>query len=189
MRPIFTIHAGEYLVADYIERTRGKQLNVWVPSKDTGIDLLVTNKANSSTASLQVKLSKDYKPELASNDYEKEIVATGWLTLDHQKIAQSTADLWVIILVSHERKIPPQHIVISPKELLERLVAVHGKSKKYHFYPRIKKTKEGQMLAFEGRGLQKTEQQAIVQGTLKLGARDLTPFLENWKALDKLATK
>ena len=46
MRPIFTIHAGEYLVANYIEQHYGKAqgVRVGVPSKDDGIDLLVTSK-------------------------------------------------------------------------------------------------------------------------------------------------
>jgi hypothetical protein len=41
MRPIFTVHAGEFLAGQYIEREFKK--NVWVPRKDTGIDLLVTD--------------------------------------------------------------------------------------------------------------------------------------------------
>src|SRR5690554_1866372 len=45
MQPLFTIHAGEYLVGSHIEQhlrdPNGDKVNVWVPSKDTGIDLLV----------------------------------------------------------------------------------------------------------------------------------------------------
>jgi hypothetical protein len=42
MRPLFTVHAGEILVGQYIEQSfKGK--NVWVPTKDLGVDLLVTN--------------------------------------------------------------------------------------------------------------------------------------------------
>ena len=43
MRPIFTVHAGEFLVGEHIEK-KFPELNVWIPSKDTGVDLLVTNK-------------------------------------------------------------------------------------------------------------------------------------------------
>lgn len=42
MKPIFSIHAGEYLVGSFIEETY-KDYNVWIPSKDTGVDFLVTN--------------------------------------------------------------------------------------------------------------------------------------------------
>ena len=61
MKPLFTIHAGEYLTGEYIERNY-PHWNVWVPSKDTGIDLLVTDETNSKTVSLQVKFSKDFNP-------------------------------------------------------------------------------------------------------------------------------
>ncbi|GAG73038.1 unnamed protein product [marine sediment metagenome] len=56
MRPMFTIHAGEYLVGSYIEE-KLKDFNVWVPSKDKGVDLLVTDSKNKKTVSLQVKFS------------------------------------------------------------------------------------------------------------------------------------
>jgi hypothetical protein len=39
MRPIFTIHAGEFIVGEHLER-KFKGLNIWVPTKDTGVDLL-----------------------------------------------------------------------------------------------------------------------------------------------------
>ena len=59
MQPLFTVHGGEYLVGSHIEQhlraPNGDKVNVWVPSKDTGIDLLVTDKANKKTTSLQVK--------------------------------------------------------------------------------------------------------------------------------------
>ena len=37
MKTLFTIHAGEYLVGDYIQDFYPRW-NVWVPSKDTGIE-------------------------------------------------------------------------------------------------------------------------------------------------------
>jgi len=39
MKSLFTIHAGEYLVASHIEQ-HYKRVNVWIPSRDTGVDLL-----------------------------------------------------------------------------------------------------------------------------------------------------
>ncbi len=42
MKTLFTIHAGEFLVGDHISRRFGLKYDVWVPAKDTGIDLLVT---------------------------------------------------------------------------------------------------------------------------------------------------
>jgi hypothetical protein len=52
MQPMFTVHAGEYLVGSYVE-DKFKNYKVWVPSKDTGIDLLVTDAKNSRAVSLQ----------------------------------------------------------------------------------------------------------------------------------------
>ena len=51
MKPMFTVHAGEYLVGSYIEENF-KNLNIWVPSRDSGIDLLITNKDNKKTVSI-----------------------------------------------------------------------------------------------------------------------------------------
>ncbi len=51
MKPIFTIHAGEYLFGSYIEKNF-KNLNVWVPTKDTGIDFLVSDASNKKTITL-----------------------------------------------------------------------------------------------------------------------------------------
>src|SRR5436305_1888957 len=43
MKPLFTIHAGEFLVASYIEQ-RFKDYLVWLPSRDLGVDLLLPTK-------------------------------------------------------------------------------------------------------------------------------------------------
>ena len=60
MQPLFTIHAGEYLVGSHIEQRlqdpNGDEVNVWVSSKDTGIDLFVTDKTNKNTTSPSVSL-------------------------------------------------------------------------------------------------------------------------------------
>ena len=182
MRPLFTVHAGEFLVGEFIEKSF-PGLNVWVPSKDTGIDLLVTNTAASTMVSLQVKLSRDYKPPEASSDFDHILMAAGWLTLAHDKIAKSTADYWVFVLVSHERKMRPQFIVIPPSELLRRLIAVHGKAKTYHFYPWVTKT----LMTLDGRGLLKSEKKQLADGSLVLGERDISQFLGNWSALENIA--
>ena len=42
----------------HIEREFKK--NIWVATKDTGVDLLGTNQKNTKTISLQVKFSKDF---------------------------------------------------------------------------------------------------------------------------------
>ncbi len=59
MKPIFSVHAGEYLTGSHIEG-KFRHVNVWLPAKDTGIDLLVSDSTNRHTVSLQVKFSKDF---------------------------------------------------------------------------------------------------------------------------------
>lgn len=182
MHPLFTVHAGEFIVGNFIER-KFPNLNVWIPAKDTGIDLLVTNRNNSAAVSLQVKFSRDYKEPKAASDFDRGLVAAGWMTLAHEKIANSTADYWVFVLVSLERKVQPHFIVMRPSELLDRLVEIHGRSKSYSFYPWI--TDSGMVL--QGRGLGKKDKEALATGSLALGHRDLSKFLGNWSALERLA--
>lgn len=181
MRPLFTIHAGEFLVGEYIEKNF-PSLNVWVPAKDTGIDLLITGKTNRRSVSLQVKLSRDYKVAEAVSAFERSIAAAGWLTIKHEKLAASTADLWVIVLVSHERKMKPRFIVIPPKELLRRLTVIHSRSKLYHFYPWV----TNNSICLDGRGLMRAHKRQLVDGTIVLGDRDLSAYLESWSSLREL---
>jgi hypothetical protein len=61
MKPLFTIHEGEFLVGDYINRKLGRKFDVWVPSKDSGVDLLVTRKRHEGKpVRLQVKFSRSF---------------------------------------------------------------------------------------------------------------------------------
>jgi hypothetical protein len=80
MRPIFTVHAGEYLVACEIE-TRFPEYRVWIPSKDSGIDLLVTDDACRKVASIQVKFSKDHLASGKESRATEEIKSGGWWKL------------------------------------------------------------------------------------------------------------
>lgn len=181
MRPIFTVHAGEFLVGEYIEQ-QYRSLDAWIPTKDSGIDLLVTDTGARRAISLQVKFSRDYLSPVATETFHSLLLTAGWLNFDHGKIENSPAQWWVIVLVSHERKAKPQFIVIPPAELLSRLVQIHGKTKRYQFYPWVTKTG----LCLEGRGLNKEERAQLADGTLDLGARDLSQYLNKWPCLDDL---
>src|ERR1035438_7594469 len=92
MKPLFTVHAGEYLVGAHIERTHPRW-NVWVPSKDTGIDLLVTEAKNRKAVSLQVKFSKDFTPFDRSLVVRNHLLASGWWTHDLRKIDRKSTRL------------------------------------------------------------------------------------------------
>ena len=181
MRPLFTIHAGEYLVGSYIEE-KFKTLNVWVPSKDTGTDLLVTEKLNRKSVSLQVKFSKDFLVTHMSNTFQRGLKACGWWSLNHDKIELSKADFWVFVLHSFNQRIL-QFIIIRPAELLKALTAIHGRPKTFQSY--IWVTKKNR--CWETRGLKKADQILIANNAFKNPDRDLTRHLNNWQVIrDKL---
>jgi len=175
MRPIFTIHAGEYLVGSHIE-AKYKDLNVWLPTKDTGIDLLVTDKRNKKAVSLQIKFSKDFN---ATNDADdKELKSRGWWTLKRSKIQSSKADFWVFVLYGFEKK-NRVFVVIEPRELLNRLRSIHGSKSLYHVYFVI--TKSGK--CWETRGMKQRDILLITQNEFSDSKRDFTPNLNDWKTV------
>ncbi len=181
MRPIFTIHAGEYLVASHIESTF-KGLNVWVPSKDTGVDLLVTDKTNKKTVSLQVKFSKDFLIQNSTAYLRENLAAWGWWSLNPEKMEKSVADLWVFTLMSiHSKKI--QYVILPPKTLHEFLTSIHGKMKVWQTYLMI--TKKGQ--CWETRGLSKDEQIQIAKHDYSNPDRNLSQYVNYWQGISSLA--
>jgi hypothetical protein len=93
MKPLVTIHAGEYLVGAYIEQ-HFKRINVWIPLRDTGIDLLVSDRRNGRSLSLQVKFSKDFLVTHMGPAFQKQLRACGWWTINREKLRTSPADYW-----------------------------------------------------------------------------------------------
>ncbi|MDD2468071.1 MAG: hypothetical protein PHI97_29180 [Desulfobulbus sp.] len=180
MKPIFTIHAGEYLVGDFLEK-QFSNCEIWVPSKDTGTDLLITNSLDrKKNAGIQVKFSKDFLPEMEAT-FHSSLSACGWWTLNPQKIQTSNAELWILAPYSFiERRI--QFIIIEPEELSERLDLIHGKPKTMNVYLWV--TKDGK--CFETRGLSKTIQKEIVNGKYSSvdKNRDFTNHLNAWNAIE-----
>jgi hypothetical protein len=182
MKPIFTIHAGEYLVAAEIEK-EFKDVTVWLPSKDTGIDLLLTDKSNKKTTSLQVKFSKDFNTTHAKENLRPNIKGTGWWTLNKEKIENSQADYWVFIIYSLERK-THDYIIIDPKNLLNLFGNLNRTKNSLHCYFTVTTANK----AFETRGLKNNEIQQICDGEYSNEQRDITQFLNNWQPiLDKLS--
>ncbi len=78
MKPLFTIHEGEFLVGDHIIRNLSGKYDVWVPAKDHGVDLLITAKrGRPKPVKLQVKFSRGYEPKRMPSD---KFLAWGWFT-------------------------------------------------------------------------------------------------------------
>src|SRR5580704_6692436 len=123
MRPMFTIHAGEYLVGAHVQRRL--KLNVWIPAKDTGIDLLVTDRENRRAVSLQAKYGKDFLPEEKNPELREKLRCISWFTLNRAKLASSPADFWVFVLHGFKSKVP-DFMVIRTAELRQRMAKLHN---------------------------------------------------------------
>lgn len=177
MKSLFTIHVGEYLVGSYIERDF-KNVNVWVPSKDTGIDLLLTNSNNSKTVSLQVKFSKDFLTTSMDEVFQKGLKSCGWWTLDKSKIKKSKADYWVFVLHRFNAK-DLEFVIIQPKKLIQLFNRLKREGNILQSY--IWVTEKGR--CWETRGLKKQDQILLANHSYKNTNRDLTTYLNNWKPI------
>ena len=180
MQSLFTIHAGEYLVGSYIEKHFTKY-NVWLPSKDSGIDLLVTNAKNNKTVALQVKYSKDYTTTYMTSQFDNCFRSWGWWTLNPQKIKTSKADLWVFVMQSFAQK-SIECVVIPPKLLLSTLKEIHGSQiTRYQTYMWVRDDNT----CWETRGLSKPEKQSLAKKDCEEEKRNLTAYLNNWSVMKK----
>jgi len=174
MRPIFTIHSGEYLVGTHIEEDF-PHLRVWIPSRDTGVDLLVTDSRQNKVASLQVKFSKDYLASSNSSSEMPEIESGGWWKLSADKMASSEADYWVFVLYQfHTRKF--DFVVVPPRALLARYERIGAHSNPIQTYFSVTR----QARCWETRGLGKADLQLVCSGSYANVARDFTEFLNVW---------
>lgn len=133
---MFSVHAGEYLTGSQIE-ARFRRVNLWLPAKDTGIDLLVSDSSNRKTVSLQVKFSKDFlvaHMQRQAPEFQRTLRACGWWTLNSAKVIRSSADFWVFVLQGFAIK-SVDYVVIPPHELSRRLRRIHqGQHKIWQVY-------------------------------------------------------
>jgi len=180
MKPLFTIHAGEYLVGALVEK-RFKRLNVWIPLRDTGLDLLVSDRRNSRSISLQVKFSKDFLVTHMGPAFQKQLRACGWWTINREKLRASPADYWVFVVQGFASR-TVDFVVIPRSKLWRKLSAIHGPAKRIQSYIWITEGKR----CWETRGLNRSDQLLIAHGDYKSPHRDLTPWLNNWRPLTNL---
>jgi hypothetical protein len=180
MKRLFNLHAGEIVAGEHIEREY-KHLNVWVPTKDTGVDLLLTN-ANKKVIAVQVKYSKDFRASLKNPQLRERLYSCGWWALSRKKIEESRADYWIFVL-ERLRKNSHDFILIQPADLLKRLEAPRGRKKTYHVHFWV----TDNSLCWETNGLSlKTDKPDIAEGSFKDKQRDFTKYLNNWNPIEKL---
>ena len=180
MTPIFTVHAGEYLVGTYLERTF-PSCRVWIPSKDSGIDLLVTDGKCSRAVSLQVKYSRDYVDSSRSpaDPTFLSVTRNSFITVKRDKLEASPARYWVIVLHSFTAK-SPRFLVITPSELLKRIEVHHGRRASYilHFSI-VSETK-----CWDLRAPRAEMKAALDKGAISR-SRDFTDRIDDWSQISR----
>ncbi len=125
MTPIFTIHAGEYLVGSCVEKHH-KHIRVWIPSKDDGLDLLLTGRDCLNGISVQVKFSKDWKEVITSQQVHRLVQSSSWIRINRRKLEATEAAWWVLVIYGFDR-LKADFVVIKPSDLLARLNEIHGR--------------------------------------------------------------
>jgi hypothetical protein len=108
VKSLFTVHAGEVLVGSEIEqRFRGAEL--WLPAKDTGVDVLVTNPTHGRMVTLMI-LARLLITHMKSI-YQEGLLACGWWTIA-KKILASKATCGCLSFRHLIRK--RTHVLIPP---------------------------------------------------------------------------
>jgi hypothetical protein len=177
MRPLFTIHAGEYLTGLYIQQRL--KLNVWIPAKDTGIDLLVTDPGNRRSVSLQVKYGKDFLTDRPA--LRNKLRCLSWFTVDRKKLSDSKAKFWVFVLHGFKSNRPDFVIIPTPKlqRYMKRVRTRKGRAQIYL----SSLTKR----CWETRRLHADDMVLIAEGKYENPALEFTEYLNarGWAALRK----
>lgn len=177
MRPLFTIHAGEFLVGEYISRALKGKFDVWLPVQDTGVDLLLTPSVPRTKVrplTLQVKFSRSFPAKIQ----QPEFLARGWFTLQPTKILKSRADVWIFVVLTMRHD--PHFILVPLNELKRRIPRPIPRI--WHMYLTIYRGSR----AFDTRGLRSQEILACPLRGVKDLRRDYTACLENWSLLTNL---
>jgi hypothetical protein len=181
MKPLFTVHGGEYLVGSHFEQNYGN-VKLWIPSRDTGIDLLGTDMHNRSPLSLQVKFGKDWLVTHMKPEFLEPLRACGWWTINRAKLSKSPADYWIFVLPGFKSH-STDFIVMPTEELHKRLSLIHGSQKKMiQTYLWVTEGKR----CWETRGLPLEAQRKIADGSYQEPTRDLTKWLNNWSPVSEL---
>lgn len=179
MKALFTIHAGEFLVASYIER-KFKEFEIWFPSKDTGVDLLIIN--SKKIKKIQVKYALDFGQTVLKPQFRLNVRSVGWYQIDGDSLKNSKADLWIFVIYIPTKK-EYDFIIIPPKVLLRKLnkYKTSGKSQIDNIYFLITDISS----CFNTRNLSSKDKMSISNKSYSSVDRDFTTYLNNWKLITK----
>ncbi len=182
MKPLFTVHVGEYLVGSHIER-HYKQVSVWIPSRDTGVDLMVSDRRGRSTVSIQVKFSKDFLPTDMGDEFQDPLRVCSYFTINRDKLSASQADFWVFVLRGFKRH-SNDFVVVPAGELRRRLRLIHrSRAKMIQSYLWVtERNRCWEARSPEG-GI--NDWRRIAAGVYENPVRDFTKCLNEWGPLMK----
>ncbi len=181
MKPNFTVRTGTHLVGTHLERTF-RSCRVWIPTKKSGIDLLLTDASCSRTVPLQVKYSRDYVDSSAADPAFQAITRSSFISVQRQKIEASPARYWVIVLQSFTSK-SKRFLVITPSELLKHIEEHHGRQNTYRLYFTV----VGETKCWELRCPIAEKRDALASGSIK-PSRDFSEFLDDWSRIRREIT-
>lgn len=157
-------------------------MNVWVPSRDTGIDLFVSDRQNRRAVSLQVKFGKDWLVTYMKREFQQPLRACGWWTINQGKLRTSPADFWVFVLVGFALR-TTDFVIVPTAELRQRLKLIHGaRTRKIQSYLWVTNRDH----CWETRGLLSPEQLLIVNGSYRNASRDFSKWLNRWTPIARL---
>lgn len=179
MKPLFTIHGGEYLFGNELE-SRFPKLRIWIPSKDDGIDFLLTDTNNEKPLSIQVKYSRDFNVSHGKIILKPHTKSAGWYSLNREKIKNSKADYWVFLNYDGF-KCTADYLFFKPLDLLKMFDALGRKSKSIVSYILV----TNDLKCYETRNLGKKDFPALLSGALNKTDRDLTSYLDQWDIIKK----
>ncbi len=182
MKPLFTVHSGEYLVGSYVEH-QFKRANVWIPSRDTGVDLLVSDRQNRRAVSLKVKFSKDFLVTHMGPLFQKNLRACGWWTINREKVRTSPTDFSVFVLHGFARR-TIDFVILPTRELWRRLRSIHGSQGKKMVQSYLWVTERDR--CWETRGLPREDQRKIADEKYREPHGEFTKWLNNWSPLAQL---
>jgi hypothetical protein len=146
------------------------------------MDHLVSDHDSRHAVSLQVKFSKDFLTTHMGAEFQKDLRACGWWTINRTKLRSSPANFWVFVLLGFERR-STDFIIIPPNELLRRLDSIHG-SRNRIIQSYLWVTERD--ACWETRGLGRKEQRQIANGEYRDAHRDLKKWLNVWTPIKQL---
>lgn len=177
MRPLFTIHAGEFLVGDYIKRRLSARFDVWVPGQDTGIDLLVTRKRRAPSAARPIALQIKFSRSFPGGPRAPSRLASGWFKLTPSKILSSRADVWVFVVLDLRQR---AYFVLIPTRELRRRIP-RARPPVWHLYLTFYKGRT----CIDTRDLSPREHPTPPDYAVKDARRDYSDYVENWSILSR----